>query len=295
MAQLVIKGHSSRGKDVIKILEMLGGKYIPYLNGTVADLVYYVRSEGWIDNMHEVSSADYIVFTLEEFLEKYPYKVGDKVSILDGTNYVFTIKSMTWDEDIEQVVYKIKAIDDKENEYDWLADELLYYTEQKEEPMENKGTLVEIDLTREESKAEEIEVILGDYEFVLKNGKTYFVKKKPEYPKTYEECCKMLGYSGNYNMILTTDVDNKLFNALYRLKVCRDAYWKIAGLQNGLCKPWKQDYNDRCFIIANHKGNIHAYEYHGSDNVILAFPTKEMRDAFKENFDKDIDECKEFL
>jgi mannose/fructose-specific phosphotransferase system component IIA len=30
-------------------------------------------------------------------------------------------------------------------------------------------------------------------------------------------------------------------------------------------------------------------------NTILAFPTSEMRDAFKENFDDDIEFCKEFL
>ena len=63
----------------------------------------------------------------------------------------------------------------------------------------------------------------------------------------------------------------------------------------GLGKPWNQDYDDICFIIANNNGNIHTYEYHGSDNVILAFPTKEMRDAFYENFKDLIEECKVFL
>jgi hypothetical protein len=29
--------------------------------------------------------------------------------------------------------------------------------------------------------------------------------------------------------------------------------------------------------------------------AILSFPTEEMRDAFKENFDELIEECKEFL
>ena len=63
----------------------------------------------------------------------------------------------------------------------------------------------------------------------------------------------------------------------------------------GLDEPWNQDYNDRCFIIANNDGIIHTYEYHGSNNVILAFPTKEMRDAFYENFKDLIEQCKELL
>ena len=59
--------------------------------------------------------------------------------------------------------------------------------------MEDKGTLVQIDLTKELCVADEVEVILGDYEFILKDGKTYFIKKKPQYPKTYEECCEIMG------------------------------------------------------------------------------------------------------
>lgn len=293
MANLAIKGHATRGKEVIEILKMLGGINTYKINYTEKNLLYCLREGDNVIIATYPNTSITNIFTIERFLEKYPYKVGDKVSILDGTNYVFTIKSMTWDTGLEQVVYKIKAIDGIENEYDWIADELLYYTEQKEEPMENK---VAIDLTREETKAEEIEVILGDYEFVLKNGKTYFVKKKPEYPKTYEECCKMLGYSGNYNMILTTDVDNKLFNALYRLKVCRDAYWKIAGEQMGLGKPWEPYWTiyKHKFCLGTDKDKV-IEECVTTGNRILAFPTEEMRDAFKENFDGDIDACKEFL
>lgn len=85
------------------------------------------------------------------------------------------------------------------------------------------------------------------------------------------------------------------YNNLRRLLICRDAYWKIAGEQMGLGKPWEQDYDDRCFIICNDSGIIHTYEYHGSNNVILAFPTAEMRDTFYENFKDLIENCKELL
>ena len=47
--------------------------------------------------------------------------------------------------------------------------------------------------------------------------------------------------------------------------------------------------------LINNNGNIYTYEYHGSNNVLLAFPTEEMRDAFYENFKDLIEQCKELL
>ena len=120
-----------------------------------------------------------------------------------------------------------------------------------------------------------------------------FVKKQPQYPKSYKECCEVIGY----RLCGTTIIGYKtnVLKTLQKLLICRDAYWKIAGEEMGLGKAWEQDYDDRCFIIANNNGNIHTYEYHGNNNVILAFPTEEMRDAFFENFKDLINECKELL
>lgn len=132
---------------------------------------------------------------------------------------------------------------------------------------------------------------------IINATKIVLKKKKKEYPKTYEECCKVLGYSGNYNMILTTDVDNKLFNALYRLKVCRDAYYKIAGDEMRLGKPWKPYFkngNQTKYCVYNDSGDIIKGSWFFT-NAILAFPAEEMRDAFYENFKVLIEECKELL
>ena len=96
----------------------------------------------------------------------------------------------------------------------------------KEETMEDKGTLVQIDLTRELHIADEVEVILGDYEFVLKDSKTYFVKKKPQYPNTYVACCEILYPNENFQTVAQTikgHLGKKLF-ALQKLLVCRNAY-----------------------------------------------------------------------
>ena len=165
----------------------------------------------------------------------------------------------------------------------------------KEEAMEEKGTLEQIDLTRELRIADEVEVILGDYEFVLKDGKTYFVKKKPQYPKTYEECCQVLGIEDRENGYCGYEYE--LLGEFQKLYICRNAYWKIAGEQMGLGKPWEPDWCDEhnmkyIIYICRNKINV-SISFVNSH--FLAFPTAEMRYAFFENFKELIESCKELL
>lgn len=79
--KLAIKEHSTRGKEVIELLEMLGGKNFYNWSG-FGGYAYYVI-EGY---QNKIKAGEYIfgdddmyLFTLEEFWEKYPFKVGDKV------------------------------------------------------------------------------------------------------------------------------------------------------------------------------------------------------------------------
>lgn len=147
------------------------------------------------------------------------------------------------------------------------------------------------------------------YQFVDENGnvinasKNVLEKKKPKYPTTYEERCKVLGidvenylsirnihcYDGEeepskHEYELLEKMDN-----LWSLLICRDAYWKIAG-------DWKYDVNktEEYFYIVNKCGRV-VKEHYMNFNHILAFPTEEMRDAFYEAFKDLIEECKEFL
>ena len=86
-----------------------------------------------------------------------------------------------------------------------------------------------------------------------------------------------------------------LFN-LEKLLICRDAYWKIAGEQLGLDKPWKPDWTSgKPFHCISVSGNIIGKGKWYTDNKILAFPTEEMRDTFYENFKDLIEQCKELL
>ena len=145
------------------------------------------------------------------------------------------------------------------------------------------------------------------YEFRDENGNTINAKmivlnkKKNKYPKTYEECCKVLGVNPSFDIRMLEDEENILYFKFIDLVRCRNAYWKIAGDEMGLGKPWEPDYDsgvDKYGIICmngviQESNPTTNWERHL--NKILDFPTKEIRDAFKENFDPDIEICKEFL
>jgi hypothetical protein len=151
---------------------------------------------------------------------------------------------------------------------------------------------------------ERLEIIRNNnYQFVDENGnvinatKIVLEKKKKEYPKTYEECSKI-------DPMTWGGADFKYYNTLlssfYKLLICRNAYWKIAGREMGLGISWKPSW-DKCtgekycisrVLNAIRHDAVSNSEYH---NRILAFPTEEMRDAFYENFKELIEQCKELL
>ena len=145
------------------------------------------------------------------------------------------------------------------------------------------------------------------YQFVDENGnvvnaqKITLEKKEKMYPKTYEECAKIMGVE-LWNTLWGEDATEyeeqmeDLMDAFIKLKVCRDAYWKIAGEEMGLGKPWEYDCHSEYFTpaIIYRNGFVQkvGIQYR---NAILTFPTDEMRDAFYENFNELIGICKELL
>ena len=118
-----------------------------------------------------------------------------------------------------------------------------------------------------------------------------------EYPKTYAECCNEL----DIHEVVATCAWEKEMKALQKLLICRDAYWKIAGEEMGLGKPWEPDYDsgvNKFGIVyfdntIMRTGALHRWERHL--NKVLEFPTEEMRDVFYENFKEEIEICKELL
>lgn len=286
--KLAIKGHATRGKEVIVLLEMMGGKNVEGFIGTDFDELYTIE-DGCIIQAYDWNNC--VCFTLEEFLEKYPYKVGDKV-IINNCSYLQLIIGMKWEGTIKYLVS-----DDNNIMWWFTAEELKDFNTIK--GLASTG-FMQLGKTcgiifNEANYEKEVELQLGDYEIEIRDGKTYAVLKKPKYPTTYEECCKITEDVADASL---TCFACNLLNDFQKLLLCRDAYWEIAGEQMGLGELWEPDWTtsgqDRYTIETNYNKFIFSKTQYGH-RVLLVFPTEEMRDAFYENFKELIEACKELL
>ena len=313
--KLAIRGHEKRGDEVINMLKMLGGTNYNAAFGNNDETYYFIDGEGIIDYDCTLNKDDnYLVFSIEEFLAKYPFKVGDKViDVADGCPGI--INEMKWDESICDMKYYVvfgNGID-----FGWYTNDTIKFY-QPENSKDIATTVNETQPKRDIYASEfmithmllpetpynindELEYkIIDGYEFDrVENGKIILKVVKHKYPTTYKECCKVLGYDDRETYcICHTGTNERLFENLYHLKVYRDAYWKIAGDELGLGKSWEPDWdnhNQPKFGIHNVQNNIRLITLHVLKNLILVFPTEEMRDIFYENFKDLIEQCKELL
>ena len=306
MADLAIKGHSTRGDEVRDLLVMLGAK--SQYTGTFKGFYYWIE-DGQVTSSYVPPENSIIIFSLEEFEEKYPYKVGDNVTLHVGKLLeTHKIIGMRWDSDKCRILYYL-------DNYDVIGvEDILYSIECKieqsiknndnltinsEEAKRNMIKIPEIpqSINLSQSNVNEIEVVLGDYEFILKDGKTYFIKKKPKYPTCYVECCDILKIDDN-PIKACGEMGIPIF-AFAKLIVARNSYWEIAGEELGLGKPWEPDWNENNkqvkFGLYAYENQIRLINLYVLKNSILVFPTEKMRNTFYENFKELIEQCKELL
>lgn len=308
MTQLAIKGHPTRGEEVIEILEMMGyfnfhdytadTNSLCFYGSEITNRVYY----DWVN-----SCEDMLIFTLEEFLEKFPYKVGDKVVVKGLSEYPKSIHFMKWFADNIHYsfdnetwflpsalnLYKEETMEDRHlnPKANSIAEKIKQETKKVKEFFESK-----MNLTIQDIRDNNAEWLLNKLqemsaESALQTISDLYDKlHKPQYPKTYVECIN------RFNSTVEA-IDYKKIRDLNELIYCRNAYWKIAGEQMGLGKPWEPDWESEStpkYTISQAKNKIRflkAHEY----NHILSFPTAEMREAFYENFKYLIESCKELL
>jgi hypothetical protein len=304
MAQLAIKGHASRGKEVIEILEMLGGKNIVEYNGTSIRSYYFLNNNIICSSYDSVKAPGIDYYTLEEFLEKFPYRVGDKVKIAE-TGKIVSIEDMNWKNESCEVVYETCYDNDCVAFYS--AIDLQPY---KEETMERKPNLLQqLKEYFDNTPREVLEKEWNELSYLNEIGPTVdeyleCVKKyrqSNKYPKTYKECCEVLFPSSiELGKVLTSGYNCEKLKKFGELLICRDAYWKIAGEHMGLGKPWEfklgSDSKEVVYAISVFGTGIMLDFYYALNcNKILVFPTEEMRDIFYENFKERIDFCKELL
>ena len=299
MAELAIKGHKTRGKEVIALLEMLGGKnesLIPY-DGRDTDSYYRITDDGCIVSSRfcpNKNGVKYQTYTLEELEREFPYKVGDEVDCIMNGIGVCKIVCMSWMEDVDEVLYYVQ----RETEYgiDSKRVYVQYLRPYNPEP---------VDTSPDKSKAPSLEgqdysegrcgyKIPEGFEFdKVENGEIILKPKKKALPKTYEECCEVLGISRHdVEIDLPQPYQQNMFN-LFKLLICRDAYWKLADDWSFKIGGNSQEVVYGITIWGT--GIMKDFYHKLNCNLILVFPTEEMRDAFYENFYDLINVCKELL
>ena len=167
--KIAIQGHPIRGHEVIQILESLGGKKRADLTGRMFTQYYFINCNGDIDLNLKVNLPDYKFYTLEEFEKEFPFKVGDKVTIITDTPHKITALEYCRD----KLSYKL------DNGLHYSSKVLTLYKEMKEER--------NITLTLE--KAKEWYKKGGELKEVALQAYSEEELNKIDLPKTWEEFC----------------------------------------------------------------------------------------------------------
>ena len=293
MAKLAIRGHATRGKEVIELLEMLGGKNQNNVYSGKDTFHYYfidnetgyIRTKLYTDDCW--TKLTYTIFTLEEFLEKFPYKIGDRVRVAEYESEV-RIDDMKWDGN--EIQYEVFT-----DMTEWYsAEELNIFNEPTNNTFENMlDTLSSYlgDILTPKGVEKAIKYIRENMD---EYSKPQYTNTYPQYPSNYEECIGQLPI--NWDLEVKGHKSDLLYN-FQKLLIARDVYWKLYGEQMGLGKPWEPDWgnvDEHKYVICRLYTGI-VTEVTGGWPRILAFPTEEMRDIFYENFKNLIETCKELL
>lgn len=323
---LAIRGNCYRGSIVINILESLGGKNVNNHDGTEDRYFYYIDKDNNISFIFEenIILSTFKTYTIDSFYDKYQYVIDESVMLNSG----IVVKLTGMYIDNNEVYYEGQTNDG--SIYPLIPISTILIKHQNDivntTPMEKMET-PNIDINNASQKltndvndnkdcpkapilSNRYDYAEGKFGYVIPQGYEFDCIKegvlpeiiikpvKPKYPTTYEDCEKILGLEDSI-IEGCLGYEYKLLNSFQKLLMCRNAYWKIAGEQIGLNKPWKPDWNDQdwsdmYYIVFDGKDILIENGY-PCCNIILIFPTEEMRDTFYENFKDLIESCKELL
>lgn len=281
-----IFGHPKRGNEVISFLEMIGGKQrtIPY-DGRCSDKIYYVGYDGYINTFCPKSTGRiyYLTYRIETLDALYPYKLKDYVLLNNGI--YGCISKIYWNKEYEEFMYDIEAIT-----FNRTYEGIRIKDIRENLKMTHKKMVLD-----EKQYGEKFELILGDYEIVEEDGKTYAVLKD-KYPKTYNEACKYLGLDSRnltYSNIEVLHAGRPYYEQLLafeRLMICKDAFCKA---HNNWTPDWSS--KDKKFAISLDKDNDFIFIEIENRPRVFSFPTKEIAQKFYDRFIEDLEICKKFI
>lgn len=280
--KIAIRGHELRGKEVIQILESLGGKNKYFHRGISENYFYELRDDCiWCTNTrHEY----FKYYTLEEFEKEFPFKVGDVVILKENGKYPHTIKSLSvWSDG--DIVCKFE-----DTGLHYSLNKLKYYKEMKEER----------NITLTLDKAKEWYNKGGDLKQVAlqafsKEELTKVELTKVELPKTWEEFCTKYSKTDDKECFIDSDSNIKSVNSVIlnhsRLmisdrNICPSkesaeahlAMIQLEQLRNCWRQGWKPTKYDTGYCIIQYPKEYLITSF--CFISFLSFPTKEMAEKF---------------
>lgn len=178
MVKIGIQGHPTRGKEVIQILESLGGKNDGYY-GNNPELCYEIHGNLIVAMF--TKNDNYKYYTLEEFEKEFPFKIGDLcVYHSDVCKDDIIVKILGITTEYGDIMYEVGHKDiTKSHSYIYRKrDALKPYKEMKEER----------NITLTLDKAKEWYQKGGDLKQVALQA--YSEEELNPLPRTWEEFCK---------------------------------------------------------------------------------------------------------
>jgi hypothetical protein len=246
MKILALQGHRDFGDKVIELLEMLGGVNKFKTTAWHPYKTLYINKErgNSIEKCHwsMMANGDIRTYTLETFLENFPFKKHETV-IVNNLNSNGIIVKMEWN-----------------------GSEVIYTCNVDNQTIQcNKDNLT-----------------------AIKND-TDVCEQENTFPKTYYECYQLLfNETSVKEPILNINEEYiKDITPFIKLKICRDAYWKILNCT----------YETSCkFNIGVTPFTKEAYKFEKSSrHIFLRFPDRDSRRLFFDNFKELIEECQQFI
>lgn len=290
---IAIQGHPTRGKEVIQILESLGGKNTHELCGNGKDPVYHyhIDSCGIIAFSSKYSLHNCKLYTLEEFEKEFPFKIGDLCiyhSDILNTDIVVKILGMAIENDC--IVYEV-GHKDTTTAYSGIykgRHTLKPYKEMKEER----------NITLTLDKAKEWYNKGGELKEVALQAYSEEELSKVDLPKTWEEFCDNYRISDSEayfdSCCIVHSADITYRNSSYDKNICPSKKSAEAHLAMIQLEQLRDCYRG-LFVtvigmpvwgIVRYKGKlIISRRTWGTNETFLSFQSLEIAEKYLNNFE----------
>lgn len=186
---LGIRGNEDQGHEIIALLKSLGAIDTGNWAGTDPTKIYFIdQATGRIDaisilvfdDQSAKTLLEYTKMTYDEFWQKYPFMIGDRVIKHNlGTG---TIYKMKWDPVAEEVKYYVDfswcITHSTEALKECTLDDLVLYDRDETETSQKVFDFIESTTTTVNPEHNVVRVIIPEsHEVLIRDGEVIFVKK----------------------------------------------------------------------------------------------------------------------